>query len=229
MATTFISGASRGLGLALATRFAARDGARVYAGARHPDRGELAALAARSGGRIVPVRLDVDDPASIAAAAAIVADAGVRIDTLVNSAGIANAQELGAVVPADFMAVLATNVAGPMLVTQALRPSLGRGSRIVNITSRLGSIADADGTWGYAYPASKAALNMISKQLAEALASDGILVLALHPGWVRTEMGGENATLGVDESADGMLRVIDGLTAERSGAFLQWDGEALPW
>ncbi len=229
MATTFINGASRGLGLALAKRFAADPNARVFAAARRPERGDLATLVAESAGRVVPIALDVGDPASIAAAAKTIADSDARLDTLVNAAGIANWQGLGAVVPGDFMAVLATNVAGPMFVTQALRASLGRGSRIVNISSRMGSIADADGTGGYAYPASKAALNMISKQLAETLASEGIIVLALHPGWVRTEMGGDDAPLGIDESADGMMRVIAGLTAKHSGTFLQWDGSRLPW
>jgi len=227
MKTYVISGASRGIGLGLAKHYAAQSDATVFAGARHPDDSELARLEQQSDGRVVAFALDVDDARSIASAVEQIAKRG-KIDVLLNVAGIANRQAIGDVDADDLLAVLRTNVVGPVMLTQAMLPHLAPKAKIVNMSSTLGSIAQADGDWGIAYPASKAALNMVTKQESEQV-GDKAIVISLHPGWVQTDMGGSSATLTVDESVAGMTRVIDGLTAAQTGAYLTWEGKTLPW
>ena len=118
-----------------------------------------------------------------------------------------------------------------MLVTAAVLPNLQRGDskRIVNITSQLGSIELNTQGGAYGYRESKAALNMFTRSLAGELGSDGFICLALHPGWVATDMGGANAPLTPAQSVTGMRRVIDSLTPEDNGTYRAHDGEAVPW
>lgn len=230
MRTILITGANRGIGLALATRYARRTDTEVLATTRSRENAaDLMALATASGRSVRVVEADVGDAASIAALATTIASAGVTLDVLINNAGIAEWEAFGEVEAERATRILRINALGPLLVSQALRPFLGRGSTIVNVTSTLGSIERADGSIALAYSMSKAALNMFGKHAAGALRADGIAVLQLHPGWVRTAMGGDEATLSVDQSADGMIAVIDGFDLERSGAYLQYDGAALPW
>lgn len=112
------------------------------------------------------------------------------------------------------------------MLTQAMLPHLAPKAKIVNMSSTLGSIERADGDWGVAYPASKATLNMVTKQESEQL-GDKAIVISLHPGWVQTDMGGASATLTVDESVAGMTCVIDGLTPAQTGAYLTWQDASL--
>ncbi|GAC1518914.1 MAG: SDR family oxidoreductase [Vulcanimicrobiaceae bacterium] len=230
MRTILITGANRGLGLALATRYASRDDTRVIATARDASGAhELRALATRYAPRVTILEADVADPASIERLARETSAVTASIDVLVNNAGTADWNEFGDVEPARALDILRVNALGPLLVTQALRRYLAADATVANVTSILGSIARATGTNGMAYPMSKAALNMVTKQLAGALRARRIAVLSLHPGWVRTRMGGDDATLSIDESADGMVRVIDGFDLPRSGSFLAYDGTTLPW
>jgi NAD(P)-dependent dehydrogenase (short-subunit alcohol dehydrogenase family) len=220
-----ITGANRGLGLALASRFSARAGNHVFAVARDPDASaELAELVRVESGRVTVVRADV---AAATAGDTIAAAVGsTTIDLLVNNAGAMDEHELGDLNQADLIALFNVNAFAPLLVTQALRPRLAEHAKIVNVTSVLGSIARA-GAGYLAYGMSKAALNMLTKKLAAEM--PGIAVLALHPGWVRTRMGGPGASIDVDTSADGMVRVIDGLDASKSGSYVAYDGSAIPW
>jgi NAD(P)-dependent dehydrogenase (short-subunit alcohol dehydrogenase family) len=228
-----ITGAGRGLGLGLARCFTER-GDTVVGTARSPvAASELGTVADRV------VALDVASDESIAAAAATLADLG-HIDVLINNAGI-NATEVGAGVDsrgtmelgrAHFLAVVDVNAAGPMLVTRALAPLLAKadGALVVNISSQLGAM-----TFGHehgndiAYNASKAALNMVTVRMATDLAADDVGVVCVHPGWVRTDMGGAAAALGVDESATAIAATIDELTLADSGRFLRWDGTPHDW
>ena len=230
MRTIVITGANRGLGFALASRYVARADTRVIATFRDP-RGahDLESLAAAHPGRLQLEEADVASAESIASLASRFDRDAVWVDVLINNAGTADWLDFGAVDPASALEILRVNALGPLLVTQALRARIVPGATVVNVTSMLGSIARATGSNGMAYPMSKAALNMCTKQLAGALRADRIAVLSLHPGWVRTRMGGDDATLSVDESADGMVRVIDGFDLERSGSFLAYDGSKLPW
>lgn len=222
-----VTGASKGLGLAFVERYAARPDVAVYALARNlSEAGELKAVAAKNPQRLRLVELDVADPVAISGLrGALAIDA---VDLLVNNAGMSGRTEFGDITADDLDAIFRVNVFGPLLITQTLAPILRSGSRVVNISSVLGSIARA-GSGYLSYGMSKAALNMLSRKLASELRPAGVAVLALHPGWVRTRMGGSDAALDVDAAVDGMVRVIDAFDLERSGSFLAHDGSEIPW
>ena len=223
-----ITGANRGLGLGLAGRFAAKPGAHVIAVARDVESPELAALVARSQGSVRAMRADVADAASIASLATALGD--VSIDVLVNNAGVPSHTEFGDVSAGELLHVFTVNTFAPLLVTQALGDRLASGGKVVNISSVLGSIASSGGSAGYlTYGMSKAALNMFSVQLASVFAERKIAVLALHPGWVQTRMGGSGASIDVETSVNGMMRVIDALDMRASGSYLAYDGSSIPW
>jgi len=222
--TVLITGANRGIGLEYARQFAAK-GYKVIGTARDPaDAKELAAVA----GRVEP--LDVTDAASVAALAARLD--GVAIDILVNNAGMFDRKDVS-VDRVDFAMMeqtLAVNTLGPLRVTQALLPNLRAGKRrtIVNMSSQLGSIEQSNGTW-YAYRASKAALNQINKTLSAELAAEGFTCVVLHPGWVRTDMGGAGATYTPQESVRGLITVIEKLAPADNGRFYDFKGNPIPW
>lgn len=221
--TYLVTGANRGLGLEFARQLSAR-GDRVLATARDPD----SATDLRQCVERVHA-LDVTDPASVEALGK--AMASEAIDVLINNGGVFPGQHK--LEEMDFEALadaFAVNSIGPMRVVQALLGSVRRSDagRIVNISTQMGSIAKADGG-AYAYRSSKAALNMLTKLLGQELRDEGIVCVALHPGWVKTRMGGEKAPLTPEESIAGMLRVIDALRPEQTGAFLDYKGEMLPW
>lgn len=218
-----ITGANRGLGLEFATQYAA-DGWQVIGTARKP--GDADALEA-TGAKVL--QLDVTDADSIAALAAALD--GTAIDLLINNAGIfPRESKLENVDFDDYAAMLAVNTIGPARVTQALLPNLraGDGKKIVNITSRLGSIEYNSGGF-YGYRESKAALNMFTKTLAAELGGEGFICLAIHPGWVATDMGGPNATLTPPQSVAGMREVIGSLSDADNGSYRSYAGDAVPW
>jgi NAD(P)-dependent dehydrogenase (short-subunit alcohol dehydrogenase family) len=224
MATWLVTGANRGIGLGLAQKLAARGDA-VVAGARDPASAEaLRAI----GAAVEIVRLDVADGASVAAAAAALRDR--RIDVLVNNAGVYGPKRQGAfdLDPDAFLATLAVNAVGPFRVLQAFRSNLGRGAKVVTISSTMGSF-ERGGAGYAAYRASKAAVNRAVAATAGELAGHGVVSVVMHPGWVRTDMGGAGADLSVEESAAGILRTVDRLTAADAGRFFEWDGRRAPW
>lgn len=230
MPTALITGANRGLGLALATRYAAaRPDANVIAVTREAAQSPaLQALVERSDGRVRAVEADVAEAASIERLARDVGNA--TLDLLINNAGVSGSTAFGEISAQQLDDVFRVNTFAPLLLTQALRNRLARGGKVVNITSVLGSVENARDDAGYlAYGMSKAALNMFSVKLAAALRAEDIAVLALHPGWVQTRMGGNGAPLSVDTSAEGMMRVIEALDIRHSGAYLAYDGTAIPW
>jgi NAD(P)-dependent dehydrogenase (short-subunit alcohol dehydrogenase family) len=195
----------------------------------------LNALVGEHPGRLHVLPLDVADPRSIAELARELLlldsdDAGDRIDLLVNGAGVLHSGErFGKVSAVNLDDSFRTNAMGPFLLTQALAPRLADGARVANITSQLGSIAGTTRFGTPSYDISKAAQNMATVLLAAALRDRGIVVAALHPGWVQTDMGGAGATVTPRDSVAGLLRVIGGLKASDSGRFLDWRGESLPW
>lgn len=242
MPTLLITGANRGLGLGLLKLYAA-DGWRVLACCRDPARAtELAALAASSGGRVTMHRVDMEDLASIDALGASLKN--VPIDVLVNMAGYygtrimtepGGLQEFGTSDYADWRKIHAINVIAVMRMCEVLVENVAASTRkvIVNLSSIAGSIGTIKtGSMGgrlYAYRASKAALNMITRAMAEDLRPRGITAVPLHPGWVKTDMGGPQAQLDVATSVGGMKRVIDGLTIAKTGQYWVYDGSTLPW
>jgi NAD(P)-dependent dehydrogenase (short-subunit alcohol dehydrogenase family) len=232
MQRCLITGANRGLGLEFARQLLRRN-ARVIATARQPGRAlELNELAAAHPGRLHILPLDVTAPGSIhelAREAALLFDG---LDLLVNNAGLLpSGERFGALDPEVLEASFRTNARGPLLLTEALHGLLKQGERAVvaSIGSLVGSIAQTRAFRTPSYAISKAAQNMASRLLAAALAGDGITVLALHPGWVRTEMGGAKAPLAPEDAVARLLAVLDGASIERSGMFLDGDGTALPW
>lgn len=219
-----VTGANRGLGLEFVRQLGAA-GRNVVATVRRPDEaGELAELGARV------ERLDVTDDDSVAGLARRLE--GVSIEVLINNAGygVGN-RRFQDVDPDALKHFFDVNSIGPLRVSRALRPHLETGERrtIVNVTSRMGSIDDNASGGAYGYRASKAALNMITASMAVDLGHDGFICIVLHPGWVRTRMGGDNAPLTPEESVRGMLRVIDGLGPEDNGRFLDHSGKEIPW
>jgi NAD(P)-dependent dehydrogenase (short-subunit alcohol dehydrogenase family) len=227
-----VTGANRGLGLEFARQLLAR-GDRVIAACRHPGKaGALNLLAGEYPGRLHVVPLDVSEPRSHAALARelpLLSD-GHALDLLINNAGVLRGGErFGQIQASDLEASFRTHALGPLLLVQALSPQLADGGTVANISSEIGSIGLRQEFRTPSYAIGKAAQNMATSLLARALAIRGIKTVALHPGWVRTDMGGANAQLTPRESIAGLLRVIDGLQAEDSGSFLDWQGQPLPW
>lgn len=216
MCTVLITGASRGLGRALADLYAAA-GFRVIACLRQG----------------VGEALDVSDAGSIAALGARLE--GQPIDIVINNAAIrGDTGGLASLEAEDFLEVMRINALAPLLLARVLRPNLVAGRRkvLVNISSRAGSLAEGtidDEDGDYAYRCSKAALNMATVKLAQDFRRDGIAVISLHPGWVRTDMGGAEASVDVAESAGGLKALIDAVTMAETGSFRAYDGRAVAW
>lgn len=222
--TVLITGANRGLGLEFARQLHA-SGAVVIATARKP---EAADQLKELGVRVE--QLDVAAPASVAALAASLED--VPIDVLLNNAGIfPDRGKFWDEDPAEALRVMDVNTIGPLRVTQALLPNLRQGQRklVMNMSSGLGSIAKNERGTSAAYRSSKAALNMLTVTMADDLSDEGFIFIAMSPGWVRTDMGGEQANLSPEESVGGMLATLAPLTPEESGSYLSYDGSELPW
>lgn len=219
-----ITGANRGIGLELARQYSAA-GWRVIGTARKPEAAEeLAATGA------TVMQLDVTDPESVDRLARGLA--GQPLDMLINNAGIQPLMwKLADVDIRALERALSVNTIGPVRVTRALLPNLRAGEirKIINITTNLSSIAgNTDGGF-YGYRESKAALNMFTRSLAAELGPEGFTCIVLHPGWVRTDLGGPQAPLGVSESVQGMRQVIDGLRQADNGSFRTYAGEQMAW
>ena len=153
-----------------------------------------------------------------------------RLDLLVNNAGVLHSGErFGSLSAANLDDSFRTNAAGPLLLTEALAITLADGGCVANVSSQLGSIANTTRFGTPSYNISKAAQNMATVLLAHALRDRGIRVVALHPGWVQTEMGGDGAQIAATASVAGLLKVIDDLTLDDSGRFLDWQGQPQPW
>ena len=231
MPSTLITGANRGLGLEFARQYFA-DGWRVYAACRDPaSASKLRRLADGSDDRLRILAMEVTDPASIHAAATQLD--GQAIDLLLNNAGIIGprGQTIGNIDYEAWANVLAVNTMGPMRVSEAFVEHVARSEQklIVTLTSGMGSIADNTSGGSILYRSSKAAVNMVMRSLAIDLAPRGIICVVINPGWVRTDMGGTNATLDPSESISRMRRVIATLGPELSGKFFNHTGSEYPW
>lgn len=227
MPTCLITGANRGIGLEFVKQYAA-DGWKVIAACRRPEEAEdLNALE----GNIQVHPLDVTDFARIEALARKLNT--VAIDLLINNAGIYGPRvtPYDAIDYAAWAEVLRVNTMAPVKTSAVFADAVAKSGlkRIVTITSQMGSIADNSSGGSYIYRSSKAALNAAMKSLAHDLAAKQIAVAILHPGWVRTDMGGSGAKIDPFESVAGMRQVIEKLGVEDSGRFLAYDGREIPW
>ena len=225
-----VTGAARGLGLEFCRQLASA-GDHVIACPRTAEVPDLERLADEHRDRIRIVPMDVADPASIAAAAGALE--GLGIDLLIGNAGVyPDGGSVAAGIDGDAIErAFAINALAPLKVVEAFLPALRSGTtrKIAHITSLMGSMGDNTSGGSYAYRISKAALNMATRNLAHELAPDRFVVLALHPGWVRTRMGGAGAPLEPTASVRGMIEVIENAGAKDTGRFLAFDGRELPW
>jgi NAD(P)-dependent dehydrogenase (short-subunit alcohol dehydrogenase family) len=220
MAAILITGAARGIGLELTRQFAAR-GDRVIAVCRTPS----SALQQIEGVRVV-ADIDVTDSDAVARLSAQLAH--LALDVLINNAGVLTDESFDDLDAGRIRHQFEVNALAPLLLTRALMPNLRHGSKVVLITSRMGSIGDNGSGGMYGYRMSKAALNMAGKSLAIDLKGAGIAVGILHPGLVATDMGGATG-IPPAESAANLIARIDQLSIGNSGEFLHANGEVLPW
>lgn len=229
MAQVFITGAGRGIGLELARQHALR-GDDVVALVRRPDAApELSALVDASDGRVAIYALDAADVSAIPDALA--ATGSKSVDLLYNVAGVAGpkAGELeGEIDWAAWDEAFDVMVKAPFAIVKALLPRMQDGSKVINFSSQLAASTWPTGGY-YAYGAAKAGLNRMMRSVAVDVKDRGIVVASLHPGWVKTDMGGENADLTVEQSAQSIIALADRLTIAETGDFFKWNGERHAW
>jgi NAD(P)-dependent dehydrogenase (short-subunit alcohol dehydrogenase family) len=230
MTTVVVTGAARGLGFCLAEAYL-KQGATVFG----LDRAEPAAdLSAAYGDRFHPLRCDVTDEAQVRRAAEETARLATGVDILINDAAIYLEKPFTEANEFDADAARRTfdvNAVGPLLVTKYFLPLVlaGSGKKIVNISSEAGSISQNWRSREYAYCMSKAALNMQSVILQRRVKDDGVKVLAIQPGWMRTAMGGADADLDPRESASGIVEVIARNSALDGPTYLDYTGKVWEW
>ncbi len=229
-----VTGANKGIGFEVA-RDLARKGFHVFLGARDAEAGEAAAEKLRKEGEedygeITVLKIDVSKPDSIRRAAEEFSKKSDRLDTLVNNAGILldDDKDVLAVTPETFETTLRTNTLGALLVSQAFVPFLKKSDapRIVNVSSGGGQLTDGADGWAPAYCISKTALNGVTSQLAAALPK--FAVNSVCPGWVRTNMGGPNASRSVGEGATGIVWLAADAPQNQTSKFFR-DRKVIPW
>ncbi|HET8941088.1 MAG TPA: SDR family oxidoreductase [Rudaea sp.] len=227
-----VTGANRGLGLEFTRQLLAR-GDRVFAACRHPGKANaLTTLAGAHPGHLHVLPLDQDQTRSIDE---LVREIGAITDTLdvvINNAGVlVSGERFGEITPKSMAESFATNAIGPLLLSQALCALLEKSAhaKVMNMSSRLGSLASTTRFGTPSYAMSKVALNMVTRQLAAALEPRNITVFCVSPGWVSTDMGGASATLTPQQSVGNLLKVLDAATSRDSGAFINHDGQAIAW
>jgi NAD(P)-dependent dehydrogenase (short-subunit alcohol dehydrogenase family) len=230
MANVLITGTNRGIGLEFVRQYLQR-GDSVFATCRELGKaGELRELQATN----PELRILTLDAADTDTYPALLEQLGKEpIDIFINNAGVygPRAAQFGNVTEQDWLEVFRVNTIAPLLLTQVLIGNFrkGEGHRLVYVTSKMGSIADNSSGGSYLYRSSKTALNQVVKSLAADLADDGLIAVVIHPGWVKTDMGGPNALIDTRTSVTGMVAVIDGLGPEESGKFFNYDGSLIPW
>ena len=226
--TVLIAGASRGLGLGLAKAYLDQ-GWQVIGTVRGTRHTLLHDLVAASGGRLEIEPLDINDADQIAALRHRLA--GRSITLLFVNAGIANdpAETIGAVTTETFVNLMVTNALSPLRVIEALESLVPPSGTIAAMSSGLGSVANNTFGGFEAYRASKAALNTLMRSFAARHAKDPRSLLLIAPGWVRTDMGGPQADLSVEESVAGMVATIARQSGQSGLRYLNHDGQTLPW
>lgn len=225
MKTALVTGANKGIGLEVARELVGK-GFEVFVGARNAGAGRKAAE--EIGAKFLEI--DVSKDESVIAAARALAKAIEHLDVLVNNAGIIVDGDESVLKNTDAMLreTFETNTLGPLRVTRAFVPLLQRGSapRVINVSSGGGQLADGADGWAPAYCISKTALNGVTVQLAAALSK--MAVNSVCPGWVRTDMGGENATRSVEEGADTIVWLATDAPHKLTGKFIK-DRKEIPW
>ncbi|MDX9951328.1 MAG: SDR family oxidoreductase [Methylophilaceae bacterium] len=228
-ATVLITGANRGLGLEFVKQYA-EAGWQVIACCRWPDEAKaLQALAERHAEQVEVHQLDVANFEEIDALALILQ--GRAIDLLINNAGVYPQSEFGDIDYEAWAEAFHINSMAPMKMVEAFVGHVAASNlkKIVTLSSKMGSLDDNTSGGSYIYRSTKTAVNMVMKSLSIDLKPRGIASTILHPGWVRTEMGGPNGLIDAPESVAGLRRVIENLTLENSGRFVAYDGKEIAW
>jgi NAD(P)-dependent dehydrogenase (short-subunit alcohol dehydrogenase family) len=226
--TILITGANRGIGLEYVRQYA-QAGHTVYATVRDvASAHELQALAARHS-QVQVLALDVADITAIRALATQLSE--LTIDILISNAGIYPPSRLGTTDPQEWLHAFQVNTLTTYYLAESFLTQLQRAEqgKVIAMTSKMGSITDNSSGGEYIYRSTKTALNMVVKSLALDLQPFNIAVALLHPGWVRTDMGGPNGLINTETSVAGLRKVIDELSAVRSGEFIAYDGKTVPW
>jgi len=241
--SVFITGCNRGIGLELVKHLADRT-QHLFAACRKPDEADELKKLAEVHNHLIVLELDVTDQKQIEACVAtiseVVGDDG--LNCLINNAGYFPRVNLETVTSEILKRTYAINTIAPAMIVKACLPLLRKASAacshgnmsvsrsaILNMSSKMASITDNTSGGSYAYRMSKAALNMLTKNLSIELKADHILAVILHPGWVQTDMGGPNALISTTKSVEEMLKMTSGFTEKDSGAFYGWNGENIPW
>jgi len=220
MACVVITGANRGIGLELARQYKER-GDEVVAACREPSE-----ALEKTGAEIIS-GIDVTSRRNLLALAEALGER--KIDILVNNAGVLTNESFKDLDFEHMRAQFEVNTLGPLRVTKALFDKLGKGAKVAIVSSKAGSIGDGPSGALYGYRISKAAVNMAGANLAHDLKGEGIAVIMLHPGYVRTDMTGGSGTSDPDEAAAGLIKQIDELTVATTGSFRHANGEGVAW
>jgi len=241
MANILITGAGRGLGLGMVKQALASNH-QVFATVRNrTDNDNLRELEYIHGDQLQVLTLEVSGPDSIHKAALQLESRASGLDLLINNAGInsrsggaeeiASNFELGKLQPQAVLHILHVNAVAPILIAQEFLKLLKQGNqpKIINISSWFGSISEKRDGGNYSYCSSKAALNMMTRCLAFDVLKHGIVAVAVNPGWVQTDMGGQHAALQPEESASAILQLAQKIKTEDAGNFFDWNGSLHPW
>ena len=225
MKNILITGANRGIGLKFAEILSANNN--IYATARDITKADDL----KKFDNTDLLELDLLDKDSIKSFCSELKD--IPLDMIINNAGIFQDEQMEETIldPELWLDEIMINAIGPVVLSQKLKENImsGNDKKIIFISSQMGSIDDNYSGGYYFYRTSKSALNSAAKSLSIDWKADGISVLMLHPGWVRTDMGGSNAKLDIDTSVRKMLDVINSLDMSKTGAFLNYEGKKLEW
>lgn len=229
--TVFISGANRGIGLEFVRQYLQEGNSLITTARNLSQAADLHQLQKTHSDCVNLFEMDLANEISIQNACQQIRSSVSKIDILINNAGVyGSSAPFEQLEPQSILEVFTVNCIGSFLVTKYLLPLVQNAKgKIVFITSQMGSIADNTSGSVYPYRISKCALNMLSRSLALDLKPEGIPVTTLHPGWVRTRMGGENALIDPAVSVSGLRNVISNLELEKTGQFFNYRGEVLPW
>jgi NAD(P)-dependent dehydrogenase (short-subunit alcohol dehydrogenase family) len=230
MQNILITGANRGIGLALVKEYLKRD-VQIFAACRNPDEAHQLHTLQNKNLKLIP--LDISNAASIATSVQAVKMHTDRLDILINNAGIypkaePSANSFGQLDAEVLSQILQTNSIAPVMVTQAYLDLLKHGAKVLFVSSKMGSITTA-GSSGFGYRMSKTALNMAVRIIAQSLIAKGIIAITTHPGHVATDMGGAGAAVSPVQSAQALIGILDTLTPDKAGHFYNYTGEELPW
>ncbi|MHA2111053.1 MAG: SDR family oxidoreductase [Candidatus Hodarchaeales archaeon] len=235
MVRILITGANRGLGFEFTKQYLALGNEVIATYRENNDISELLKLKNSFQNNLTLIPLDVSVSESRESAYNAVKEKFDSLDILINNAGMVTKRHLtvGKLHEDDILRVFEVNSISPLLMTEKFADLLQKSSnpKVVNISSMMGSISNRQNTSNFSYCAcaSKAALNMFSKLLSNSLLEENIIVIPMHPGWVKTRMGTEEAPIEPEKSISGMIKVIESLTMTDSGKFLEWTGNEIMW